>query len=75
MRRDEQIQIRAALADCGRASIDATNGHTRRWARTRCAGQLHALGTSPAIAQHCAEAMDVIGRSVQAVLKEGVGHA
>lgn len=57
MRPDSAIN---ALTACGQACLRATNGHHRRWAVKRCTDALVATGTSPAIAQRCAQAMAAV---------------
>lgn len=63
MRLDPVIQ---ALADCGRATLAATNGHGRRWAVARCVRQLVGHGTPAGIAERSALAMVAVAQSINA---------
>jgi hypothetical protein len=63
MRPDPTIQ---ALASCGRACLQASNGHHRRWALKRCTDALVAAGTPPAIAARSAQAMAAVAASLAA---------
>ena len=54
----------AALADCGKAALKATNGHGRRWAVARCVRTLVANGTPAGIAERSALAMVAVAQSI-----------
>lgn len=61
MQRDIQT-----LAACARRLLKAKDGRGRRWPVANCAQALVAAGTSPAIAQGCADAIARVVITVQA---------
>lgn len=63
MQRDPTI---TALAACGQACLQATNGHHRRWAMKRCTDALVAAGTPPGIAERSARAMAAVAAQLGA---------
>lgn len=64
-----------ALAACGMACLQATNGHHRRWALKRCTDALVAAGTPPTIATRSALAMAAVAAHLQSLVPPVAGQA